>query len=167
MVAFGTLTQVEKRLACQPPLSQGRANSHSSHCKSDAQDESVNIYIMNNLSQFWTLKNDDILIKTLSLLDGSFTLPPLVFVLHQYRCLSPSRKMKSCRNCLVFIMWESVSNITLSFSSQIPFFGGRGVFRSYYKRHMDKTKGEGRSKGARWVWLWWGEWWEGNAENCV
>ena len=30
---------------------------------------------------------------------------------------------------------------------------GRRVFRNYYKRHMDKTKGEGGSKGGRWVWL--------------
>ena len=29
----------------------------------------------------------------------------------------------------------------------------RRVFRNYYKGHMDKTKGEGRSKGGRWVWL--------------
>ena len=29
----------------------------------------------------------------------------------------------------------------------------RGVFRNYYKGHMDKTKGEGGSKGRRWVWL--------------
>ena len=30
--------------------------------------------------------------------------------------------------------------------------GGR-VFRNNYKGHMDKTKGEGGSKGGRWVWL--------------
>ena len=31
---------------------------------------------------------------------------------------------------------------------------GRGVFRNYYKGHMDKTKaGAG---GGRWVWLGWG-----------
>ena len=30
--------------------------------------------------------------------------------------------------------------------------GGR-VFRNYYEGHMDKTKGEGGSKGGRWVWL--------------
>ena len=30
------------------------------------------------------------------------------------------------------------------------------VFRNYNKGHMDKTKGEGRSKGGRWVWLGWG-----------
>ena len=30
---------------------------------------------------------------------------------------------------------------------------GRRVFRNYYKGHMDKTKGEGKSKGGRWVWL--------------
>ena len=29
---------------------------------------------------------------------------------------------------------------------------GRGVFRNYYKGHMDRTKGEGGSKGERWVW---------------
>ena len=34
---------------------------------------------------------------------------------------------------------------------------GRRVFRNYYKGHMDKTKGEGGSRGARW-----GE----NADNC-
>ena len=33
--------------------------------------------------------------------------------------------------------------------------GGK-VFRNYYKRHMGKTKGEGGSKGGRWVWLGWG-----------
>ena len=32
---------------------------------------------------------------------------------------------------------------------------GRKVFRNYYKGHMDKTKGEGGSKGGRWVWLGW------------
>ena len=30
--------------------------------------------------------------------------------------------------------------------------GGR-IFRNYCKGHMDKTKGEGGSKGGRWVWL--------------
>ena len=30
------------------------------------------------------------------------------------------------------------------------------VIRNYYKGHMDKTKGEGGSKGGRWVWLWLG-----------
>ena len=30
---------------------------------------------------------------------------------------------------------------------------GRGVFRKYYKVHMDKNKGEGGSKVGRWVWL--------------
>ena len=33
---------------------------------------------------------------------------------------------------------------------------GRRVFSIYYKGHMDKTKGEGGSKGGRWVWLGWG-----------
>ena len=32
---------------------------------------------------------------------------------------------------------------------------GRGVFRNYYKGHMDKTKGEGRDGGGRWFWLVW------------
>ena len=27
------------------------------------------------------------------------------------------------------------------------------VIRKYCKGHMDKTKGEGGSKGGRWVWL--------------
>ena len=30
---------------------------------------------------------------------------------------------------------------------------GRGVYRSYYKGHKDKTKGKGGSGGGRWVWL--------------
>ena len=32
----------------------------------------------------------------------------------------------------------------------------RRVFRNYYKGHMDKTKGEGGSRGGKWVWLGWG-----------
>ena len=44
---------------------------------------------------------------------------------------------------------------------------GRGVFRNYYKGHMDKTKGEGGGGGGRWVWLGWGvEGWGENADNC-
>ena len=31
---------------------------------------------------------------------------------------------------------------------------GRGVYRSYYKGHMDKIKGDGG--GGRWDWLGWG-----------
>ena len=30
---------------------------------------------------------------------------------------------------------------------------GRGVFKNYYKGHVDKTKGEGGCRGGRWVWL--------------
>ena len=30
---------------------------------------------------------------------------------------------------------------------------GRTVFRNYYKRHIDKTKGESGSRVGRWVWL--------------
>ena len=30
---------------------------------------------------------------------------------------------------------------------------GRGIFGNYYKGHMDKTKGEGGSRGGRWVWM--------------
>ena len=30
------------------------------------------------------------------------------------------------------------------------------VFRNKYKGHMDKTKGEGGSRGGRWVQLGWG-----------
>ena len=41
------------------------------------------------------------------------------------------------------------------------------VFRNYYKGHMVKTKGEGGSKGGRWVWLGlWGVVVGGNADNC-
>ena len=45
---------------------------------------------------------------------------------------------------------------------------GRGDFRNYYKGHMDKTKGEGGSRGGREVWLGWGgvERWGENADNC-
>ena len=34
--------------------------------------------------------------------------------------------------------------------------GGR-IFRNYCKGHMDKTKGEGGSKGGKLEWLGWGE----------
>ena len=30
------------------------------------------------------------------------------------------------------------------------------VYRNYYKGHIDKIKGEGGSRGGRWVWLRWG-----------
>ena len=40
---------------------------------------------------------------------------------------------------------------------------GRRVFRNYYKGHIDKTKGEGGSKGGRWVWL---EWVGGVGRKC-
>ena len=33
---------------------------------------------------------------------------------------------------------------------------GRGVYRSYYKGHKDKIKGEGRGGEGRWDWLGWG-----------
>ena len=43
---------------------------------------------------------------------------------------------------------------------------GRGVFRNYYKGHVDKTKGRlelGEVGGFGWgVVEWWGE----NADNC-
>ena len=32
----------------------------------------------------------------------------------------------------------------------------RGVYRNYYKGHMDKTKGEGGGGEGRWVCLGWG-----------
>ena len=34
---------------------------------------------------------------------------------------------------------------------------GRGVFRNYYKGHIDKTKREDGIKRERWVWMGWGE----------
>ena len=43
---------------------------------------------------------------------------------------------------------------------------GRGVFRNYYKGHMDKTKGEGGSRGGRWVCLGWDGGRGENADNC-
>ena len=33
----------------------------------------------------------------------------------------------------------------------------RGVYRNYYKGHMDKIKGKGGGGGGRWVWLGWGD----------
>ena len=33
---------------------------------------------------------------------------------------------------------------------------GRGIYRNYYKGHMDKTKGEGGGRGGKWIWLGWG-----------
>ena len=42
---------------------------------------------------------------------------------------------------------------------------GRRVFRNYYKVHMDKTKGEGGSRGGRWVGWSCGELWRENADN--
>ena len=43
---------------------------------------------------------------------------------------------------------------------------GRGVYRSYYKGHKEKIKGEGGSKEGGG--FGWGgrEWWGGNADNC-
>ena len=32
---------------------------------------------------------------------------------------------------------------------------GRGIFRNYYKGHMEKIKGEVAGRGWRWVLLWW------------
>ena len=44
---------------------------------------------------------------------------------------------------------------------------GRRVFRNYYKGHMDKTKGEGGSKGRRWVSLGLGGSGEGKMQMTV
>ena len=43
---------------------------------------------------------------------------------------------------------------------------GRGDYRNYYKGHMDKIKGEGGSKGWRYVWLGWRGVVEENADKC-
>ena len=43
---------------------------------------------------------------------------------------------------------------------------GVRVFRNYYKGHMDKTKGEGGSKGGKGCGWDGGEQWGGNADNC-
>ena len=42
----------------------------------------------------------------------------------------------------------------------------RGVFRNYYKVHMEKIKVEGGGRGGRWVWLRWVEGRGENAGNC-
>ena len=42
---------------------------------------------------------------------------------------------------------------------------GRVKSRNIYKGHMDKIKGEGGSKGERWVWLVWGD--EGGAKQTT
>ena len=59
---------------------------------------------------------------------------------------------------------EIKNNLTVTRGEVGGTMGGR-VFRNYYKGHIDKTKGESRSKGGREVWLGLGEWW-GNADNC-
>ena len=33
---------------------------------------------------------------------------------------------------------------------------GRGVYRNYYKGHMDKIKAEGGGRGRRWFQVGWG-----------
>ena len=44
---------------------------------------------------------------------------------------------------------------------------GRGVYRSYYKGHKDKIKGEGRGGGEGGGIGWGGvEGWGENADNC-
>ena len=42
----------------------------------------------------------------------------------------------------------------------------RGVYRNYYKGHMDKIKGEGGVRGGRGVQLGWEEGWGEKAQNC-
>ena len=44
---------------------------------------------------------------------------------------------------------------------------GRGVYRNYYKGHMDKIKGEEGGDGGQWGFRWGGvEGWGENADNC-
>ena len=43
---------------------------------------------------------------------------------------------------------------------------GRGVYRNYYKGHMDKIKGEGGGGRGRWVWMGGVEGWGENTDNC-
>ena len=42
----------------------------------------------------------------------------------------------------------------------------RGVYRNYYKGHMDKIKGEGGGRGERGVCLGWGGGRGEKAHNC-
>ena len=41
---------------------------------------------------------------------------------------------------------------------------GSGGYRSYYKGHMDKIKGEDRGGEGRWDWLGWGG---GMVRKCI
>ena len=43
---------------------------------------------------------------------------------------------------------------------------GRGVYRSYYKGHKDKIKGEGKGGEGRWDWGGGVKGWGENADNC-
>ena len=47
---------------------------------------------------------------------------------------------------------EIKNNLTIARGEGGRDSGEKG-FRNYCKGHMDKTKGEGGSKGGRWVWL--------------
>ena len=75
----------------------------------------------------------------------------------KYHMISPltgtsSTEEKSKQNITSDI--EVKSNLTIARGS----WQGkvwRGDYRNYYKRHMDKIKGEGRGRGGRWVWLGW------------
>ena len=42
---------------------------------------------------------------------------------------------------------------------------GRGVYRNYYKGHMEKIKREGEVRGMRWVWTRWAGGMGENADN--
>ena len=76
----------------------------------------------------------------------------------KYHMISPltgplSTKEKSKQNITRDI--EVKNNLTIS-RGEGEGVVGRRVFRNHYKGHMDKTKGEGGSRGGRWVWLGWG-----------
>ena len=57
-----------------------------------------------------------------------------------------------CFQHLAIVNCAAMNNLTIAIGEGEGTVGRR-VFRNYYKGHMDKTKGEGGSKGGRLVWM--------------
>ena len=45
-----------------------------------------------------------------------------------------------------------MNNLTVT-RGEVDGDNGGGLFRNYYKGHMDKNKGDGGNKGGRGIWL--------------